>query len=295
VRRDRVLTLIALHAIAIVAMPGRAVIVAIDDFEAPTHPDSDRREAAGFGIRFYTRDAASAVSARLESDATFGSRALSVADQNTPSATSKPIIGLLPMTLQLANVNDFITLTFAFRLVNPSAATPAAANFRFGIHGSNGTGITGDSQPAVSDNDRGYVVHVGTGGSAPTMNNLFWNEAGGTFPILGGGDRQSLPASSAGISISNTSLHTAAFTVRRASATSLSLSLVIDGGTAITATDSGNIRTTFDEIAFSNGFTSTGLDYVIDDIAVSSNLPEPASLGLFGAAALVLALRRRRS
>jgi len=297
VRSERAPTLIALWlAIALLPATTRAAIVAFDDFEASSHPAADRRDAAGLGLRFYTRDGSTAITAAILDDAILGSEALSVTDLNLPASSSKPIIGLLPMTLQLANTNDFITLTFAFHFLNNASVTPAAANFRFGIYSSAGTPVTADAQPSTSDNDRGYLVHVGSGGTVPTATNLFYNEAGGTFPILGGGDRVIVSASAAGATVNDNNLHTASFTLRRASSTSISLSFALDGGTAISGTDSTvNLRTSFDEIAFSNGFTATGLNYAIDNIAVSSNVPEPATSSALAIGTLVLGFRRRRS
>ena len=64
----------------------------------------------------------------------------------------------------------------------------------------------------------------------------------------------------------------------------------------ISGTDTtANLRTSFDEIAFSNGFTATGLNYAIDNIAVSSNVPEPATSSALAIGTLVLGFRRRRS
>ena len=296
-RSERAPTLIGLWlAIALLPVLTPAATVAFDDFDASTHPAGDRREAIGSGLRFYTRDGSSAIMATIANDPILGSAALSVMDLNSPASTSKPIIGLLPMTLQLANTNDFITLTFAFHFLNNASVTAAAANFRFGIYNSTGTPLTADSQPATSDNDRGYLVHVGSGGTAPAANNVFYNEAGGTFPILGGGDRVIVSASSAGVTVNDNNLHTASFTLRRASSTSISLSFALDGGATVTGTDAtANVRTSFDEIAFTNGFTTTGLNYVVDNIAVSSNVPEPASSAVFAMGILVPGFRRRRS
>jgi hypothetical protein len=247
-------------------------------------------------MEFYTRDGSAAISAAIGADATFGSQALLVSDLNSPASTSKPVIGLLPITFQLANVNDYVALTFSFHFVNNASVTANAANFRFGIFSSTGTPVTSDSQ-TTSDNDRGYYVQVGSSGTiAPASTNVFYNEGGTILPVLASTDRVNIPASAAGVAINNNNVHTAAFTVTRINTTSISLSLIVDGGVAITGTDStANIRTSFDEIAFSDGFQNPALNYVLDDIAVGSNLPEPSSPATATASALILAIRRRRS
>jgi hypothetical protein len=273
------------------------VIVANEDFGTGTHPTSDRTVAAGSGMSFHTRDGASAITAAIVDDAVFGSKVLSMTDLNSPASTSKPVIGLLPLTLQLANTNDFVTVAFSFRFVNNASVTAAAANFRFGLFNSAGTAVTSDSQ-TTSDNDRGYYVQVGSSGTtAPTSTNLFYNEGGTILPILASTDRTNVAASSAGVVINNTNIHTAAFTLTRVNATAISLSLVIDGATAITGTDTtSNFRTSFDEIAFSNGFTNPGLNYAIDNVVITSSVPEPNTVGIVAAGALVgAAARRRRS
>jgi hypothetical protein len=79
------------------------------------------------------------------------------------------------------------------------------------------------------------------------------------------------------------------------SASAISLSLTVDGGTPITGTDStANLRTAFDEIAFTNGFQNPNLNYLLDHVSVSSNVPEPGTALLLSIGSALACLRRRR-
>jgi len=287
--------LYAVVAALLSAAASHAAIITNDDFGLATHPTGDRHEPDGSGMKFLTRDSAGAISATIALDAGLNSEALLVTDLNNPQSTSKPIIGLLPRTLQLASTNDFVNLTFSFRFLNNASVTAAAANFRFGIFSSAGTPVTSDGQ-TTSDNDRGYYVQVGSSGTTrPTAGNTLYNEGGTILPILASTDRTSITASSAGVAINDSNVHTASFTVTRASATTMTLALSIDGAAAITGTDAtANFRTSFDEIAFSNGFTNPALNYAIDNVVVSSSVPEPATSVLFGTGGLFAIAKRRR-
>jgi hypothetical protein len=224
---------------------------------------------------------------------------LSVSDLNSPLSTSKPIIGLLPLNAATREYeHDFITLSFSFRFVNNASVTAAAANFRFGIFNSTGTPVTSDSQ-TTSDNDRGYYVTGGKQRHDGAKCHKYILQRRRHHPA---DPRQHRPDKCNGefrravIKQYRTSTRPA-FTLTRVNATAISLSLVIDGGTAITGTDTtANLRTSFDEIAFSNGFTNPGLNYAIDNVVISSSVPEPNTVGIVTAGTLVgAAVTRRRS
>ena len=153
--------------------------------------------------------------------------------------------------------------------------------------------MTGDNQPTASDNDQGYYVQIGD--AAQTNTNLFYNEAGGTPTILSGTDRANVASNTGVPAIADNLGHSALFTVTRTNATTITLSLSIDGGTAVTGTTT-NLRTQFDEIAFSDGFVAVPLNFEIDDVQVNAStvVPEPAGLGLLAAGAGLLLRRRRK-
>ncbi len=274
------------------------VTLATDSFEVADHPTGDRLTIGTSGIPFYSRNATGAnVGLSIVNDAVFGSKALQLIDTTTANAGNQ-LIGVLPLPIVLANVNDFITLSFKFRFLNVGTASPNSTGFRFGIWGDAGTVVTGDNQAAASDNDPGYyaVTGVGTGG-APGAGAFFYNENGGTAPIGGGLDRAAVTASGAGVAITDNLVHTAVFTLRRTGATTVGLTLAYDGGTAFTGTSSGaGIHTTFSEIAFNDGFVASPVQFAIDDVAVTTNVPEPATglMCAFGFTALAASRRRAR-
>lgn len=264
-----------------------------DGFEVATHPTGLRTVAAGTGGVFYTRDSAAAVSATIGADATFGSNGLTVMDLSG-GAASKPVIGLLPFAVSLNNPGDFLTLSFNFHFINSGAATDSGGGFRFGFHNSTGTPVTADNQTAVSDNDVGYYTQVAETAAGPDTSNTLFRENGGTAPILAGTDRLAVTSNLAGFSISDNNSHAAIFTVTRTNATTMTISTNIDSGTARTGTTTTNIVTTFDEFSFSNGFATTALNYALDNVQVTSNVPEPTSGGLLVMGLAGLTLRRRR-
>ena len=265
-----------------------AVTVLDDGFEVATHPTGFRTVAIAPGSAYY---GSGSPSAALTNDATFGSTALTV------TATSGyQIISPLGGSISLATIGDTLTLSFRLRFTNTPTADASA--FRFGIHSSAGTPVSSDNfGTTVADNDQGYYGLVGAT-TAPTTGATLFNEAGGTPPILAGGDRATITTNTAGPAISDMLAHTVSLTITRTSASVMSFSYVFDGGAAITATNSTNLRTSFDEIVFTNGFTTPALaQYNIDDVLLEASnftpIPEPAAAGLAGIGLLVMLLRRR--
>jgi len=271
--------------------------IAGDTFETSDHPTGNRTVVTGGvnGIVFYTHNATgSNYSPSIVSDATFGSLVLNNNDTTT-GAVGEEIIGLLPTAVTLVNPNDFITLNFSFRYLNVATATANNAGFRFGIESSNGTVLTGDNHAATADDDRGYYMQAGVGTTAPAGGNTFYNEGGGTTPILGGTDRVAVNATTNGVTINDNLVHTASFTITLLSATSIKLSMTLDGTTTVqTNASTTSIRTTFDEIAFGDGFVAAPMQFDIDNIQVTSSVPEPGSAALLAASPLLLLARRRR-
>ncbi|WP_042725203.1 PEP-CTERM sorting domain-containing protein [Chthoniobacter flavus] len=281
------------------SVPGRGqTTIASDTFELGDHPTGNRTVTTGGtdGIVFYTHNSTGAsYSPGIVSDPTFGSLVLNNNDSTTGSA-GEEIIGLLPTAVTLVNPNDFITLNFSFRYLNVATASANSAGFRFGIESSNGTVLTGDNHGTTADDDLGYYIQNGVGTTAPAGGNTFYNEAGGTAPILGGTDRAVINATTSGVAINDDLIHTASFTITLLSATSIKLSMVLDGTTTVqTNASTTNIRTTFDEIAFGDGFVTSPVQFNLDNVQVVSNVvPEPGSAALLAASSLLLLARCRR-
>src|SRR4051812_32316212 len=86
----------------------RAVIAVNDSFDATTHPGASRTSATGLAFPFYpvTSETASQT-ATIGTDATTGFTSSVLAlNGDTNSGSSFPIIGLLPGSALLTNVND---------------------------------------------------------------------------------------------------------------------------------------------------------------------------------------------
>ena len=283
---------IAVLGLAGAAMAGSAgaAIVITDGFEAATHPTGFRSVATAPGVPFWATKSTNGT-ASLVADGTFGSQALTV---TSTTATNYPVVAPFGGFSTLTNVGDTVNLSFKFRFTNQGTATPSNANFRFGIEGSQGTFVTADGQTATSDDDKGFYVQIGD--TAQATNNLFYQENGGTTSILSGGDRTIVTASNTVAGLADNAIHTASLTLTRNAGT-IGLSLSIDGGAAVTGTSSNASIASFDEIAFSNGFATTSMNFAIDDVSVTATnfaVPEPATAGLIALGAVGALARRRR-
>ena len=284
-------------AILSAVLPASAVTVVNDGFEVGTHPTGFRTVVTpgSGGVAYYGSSGLPAIS--LGMDAGMGSNALLV----TPTANHQ-VVAPLGGSINLNSVGDFANLSFRIRSLNTSASEVGA--FRFGLHGSN-TPATGDNFTTVTDDDFGYYAILGyvSSNAGTAAGSAFLYEEGiGTLatPILGGGDRVGLVATTAGagplIASGNTAVHTVNFRLDR-TASGVQISYSFDGGTTFSATDTATLRTSFSQISLSNGFTSTFSQYAIDDLLLEASnftpIPEPTVAGLAGLGLLALLKRRR--
>jgi hypothetical protein len=305
--------LLAGAALLLVVQSLSAGTLVSDSFETSDHPTGDRTVVAGggSGIQFYTRNATGPnYSVNIVDDSGtggLGSMALQSNDTINSGPVICPIIGLLPQAITLALPNDFIQLDFKFRYTNVEGLPPSStassngSGFRFGLYGSFGTPVSADAQTTgvlvntTCDDDRGYCVQAGVLGN-PTTTTTLYHERGGTYPILGGGDRDNF-TTVAGPGFSTNAVHTASLKLTRGTGTNVALSLSYDGGSAITATDTSGYFT-FDEIAFSDATAPVPLIFNLDNIVVTTNLvpePETATFLAIAAAGRLGFSRRRKS
>jgi len=262
--------------VGVAASTAMSAIIVDDDFSTTKHPSNFRTvPAPGLGgIPFYTRYSVT------------GSSTASIVDGEfriESPGTNFPVIGLLPGTVSLANVGDTVSASFNFRFLNPDTATDSNSSFRFGLHGSNGTPVTGDNQ-TDSDNDQGYYVQIGD--AAQTAGNLMYREGGGQGTITNGNDRGAPTASGGVAAITDTNFHTALLTITRDTATTMQVSLKIDAAATVTGSFT-TLYTSLDEISFANGFSSPTLSYAIDNLVIDASnftpVPEPSTVGLAAA------------
>ena len=232
-------------------------------------------------------------------DGVFGSTALTYA----PGGTFRPIVALLPSTVSLTTLGDYIELTFRFRF----ASTPGnqAGGLRFGFESDNGTVVTGDentfADPGAaspvytnpSKNDIGYYFNLSTG---TTVAHQVWRENGGTAAPLGGTDRVQLGADATTPTFAaDTLAHTGALRITR-TATGVDIAAGIDGTTYITRSDTAaGFYTNFNEVLFNTA--NNNISLVLDNVQVDAvvAVPEPSTWALLaaGLTGAIIALRRR--
>lgn len=204
------------------------------------------------------------------------------------TGANQPIVGVMTNPVTLA-VSDTLEFSFDFRL---TALVNSGSAFRFGIFDSNGTSATADNQ-TVSDNDRGYRVVLGAGGTA----GLSLSEENGTnAQILTGSDGTNLTDPGAvTVNIADNEKYNAYFTITRSSASQVDLYVAIRNSSGViigsaTGTDTTSPYFSFDEIAF-NHTTTGAVDYRIDNISLTIPEPTTALFSLFG---FLLFLHRNR-
>jgi len=296
--KDSIRLVVALGCIAItLSQHASAVTVVNDGFELGTHPTGFRTVFApgSGGVAYYASAGSPSIS--LGADAGMGSNALLV----TPTANHQ-VVAPLGGSIDLNTIGDFANLSFRIRSLNTSASEVGA--FRFGLHGSS-TPVTGDGFSTVTDDDFGYYALLGYGtsnaGTAPGSAFLYEEGTSAVVaPLLGGGDRTGLVATTAGagplIASGNTAVHTVNFRLER-TASGIQISYSFDGGTTFSTTDTASLRTSFSQISLSNGFTTTFGQYAIDDVLLEASnftlIPEPSVAGLAGLGLLALLKRRR--
>jgi hypothetical protein len=187
-------------------------------------------------------------------------------------------------------LNDTLIFRFDFRL---TTLINSGSAFRFGLYGSNGSVVTADNQTA-SDNDRGYRVVLGAGGTAGIS---LSEENGSNAQILAGSDGITLTDPGAiSVNINDNEKYSALFTITRSAASQVDLYVAIknSAGAVIgsaTGTDTTSPYFTFDEIAF-NHATTGEVDYRIDNLSLI--IPEPSVSLLIIAAMTLIGLRAKR-
>lgn len=261
--------------------------------------DGDRADGAdALDVNWYRLSKDTTLSVGV--DGTLGSSALTY----TPGATFRPIAGLLPSTVSLTDVGDYIELTFRFRFL--STPGDQAGGLRFGLEADNATPVTGDentfSDPGAgspvytnpSKDDQGYYFNLSTGTTTPT--HQIWRENGGTAAPAGGTDRTQLGANATTpIFAKDTAAHTGALRITRTAA-GVDVSAGVDGTTYITRSDSAaGFYTNFNEVVFSTANNTNSL--ILDDVQVDyvAAVPEPSTWALLaaGLTACVVGLLRR--
>lgn len=253
-------------------------------------PFTDGDKAAGSdnsGIAFYDRSTNSVLS--IAADAVIGSGNALRLDLSDNTVTNRGFTGVLGVGLiSLATQGDYLDLKFDFRFLS----TPGSSNsgLTFGFYNSNGSVITADGA-AAQDNDFGFRADFGTGANSSIS---IFKEQNTTSSAGGAGTGTdglsvALEPGFTNVQINDTGKHSARMLLTK-SAAGLDILVQYDGATVATGTSTAPYLV-FDEILFSQG---SGTDFNIDNVDVSSNVPEPSSVLLAAGALSLLGLRRRR-
>jgi hypothetical protein len=172
------------------------------------------------------------------------------------------------------------------------------AGFRFGLFNSNGTTVAANSD-LLSDNDIGYAARFSIG--TATANVGLSEKASGTGGSVSGGNVSILSSATANVTSLNgtTNYYRLQLDIVRNGSNGLDFTISEGVNTTsltpvLTFTDNSAATFVFDSIVLSNGNTVT--DYRVDNILVTTGIPEPSTavalLAGFGAFALI---RRRRA
>lgn len=209
-------------------------------------------------------------------------------------------------SVTLQETGDYIELNFSVVSFASNNNNPWA--YRFGIFDNDGTAATANDQTSVTDDWLGFMaIYRTTNSNTNQTNNAIFQQGAGTGGLAGttnvGGGFGGDPSNLAGTGITkvgtnfnsdfrtNEAAFDAVFRIER-TATGLDITtLQSDTGTTVTRSLlAANVATyTFNSLAFAHSG-----NFTVDDIVVTSNIPEPGTLALVGIALGSLLLFRRR-
>jgi hypothetical protein len=211
-------------------------------------------------------------------------------------------------TIDLADTGDFIELNYSVESFASNNNNPWA--FRYGIFFNDGTPATANDQTSVTDDWLGFMaIYRTTNSQTNQSNNAIFQQGEGTGGLAGttdvGGGFGGDPGNISGTGISkigsnfnsdfrtNEAAFDAVFRIERTETGLDITTLQSDTGSTVTRSIlDDNVQTySFNALAFAHSG-----NFTVDDIVVTSNIPEPrVYAALFGLLALgFVAWRRRR-
>ncbi|WAC18811.1 PEP-CTERM sorting domain-containing protein [Luteolibacter sp. SL250] len=246
------------------------------------------------GIAWYARSGNATLGIANDPSPGFGTgNALVMERAGAGTIVNRGIIGVLTNGITLSNPGDTVTLSFSFRFTTTASSTSPFSDtegFTFGFYNSNGTPVSANGSSA-SDNDLGYRAEFGSGtdswvGIAREAN--FTTAAGGVGTGTDG--VQMTVVDPVAVSIGDFLPRTGSITLTYNSPTDMGISVSYNGNVVGTATNNAPI-TTFDEVVFSQG---GGNGFLLDNVVVTSNVPEPGSVALMALGGVLCAAGYRR-
>lgn len=249
------------------------------------------------GIAWFNRSANTGTTVVNDAGGIGAGNALQMAITSTGAQANRGIVGKLSQMVTLAAPGDTLSLSFSFRLISKGGAaapndsnTTTPAGFTFGFYNSNGTPIPdGSVNSGASDNDFGFRGEFGSGTNARVAIFKEANTSAGGTGTGTDGLSVTLDTSSP-VAVGDFLPHTASITLTYNSATDMRIVLTYDGATVGSGTSSVPYFD-FDEVVFSQG-PSNG--FILDNVVVSSNVPEPGSALLAALCGAAMLVRRRR-
>lgn len=282
---------------SLVSLPAMGEVVFTDGFDDGTR--------APFVIANGSSSSNSPATSVVDDTAGIGSGNALLVEGNGSSSLRRIALGYDNITL--SNAGDFISISFDAR--HNGTAPDSDRDFRFGLY-NQGALLTDDDFDGNSTNDTlsddsGYFLQVDTGVGAGTVADFRVEFNTDGSPLTG--------SESSGDSVSiggSTSDGTAALTdIAKTYVMKLTLEtpgdpkgllleLDVNGTNLISRglDDSSDVEDVISTLSF-DGFlisqNGTELNYLIDNVGIETNVPEPGSLALIGMGGLAL-LRRRR-
>lgn len=210
----------------------------------------------------------------------------------TTTASNVPLFGSFGDTFRLAEVGDYITVSFEF-------LSTTGNPFVFGLVSKDaGTGSTDAiaADGAIGFSDHGaYYARVPMGSASFTR---VYKDAGtaGTG-LMAGSDVTAVGTDGANANFASSSVRTASFTVMRTE-TGTSIGYSVAGSVVLTRVDASGAFTSFDGLGFNHYNSSIGLligNVQVDGVYAASAIPEPGACAAIAGALGLLAVAMRRS
>ena len=255
---------------------------------------------ADVGLAWYLTNGTSAV-VLAATDDTAGIGSGNALQLFNTASNNRPVVGRLPSAVALLD-GESLVLRFDMRLLsvkNTSGVDITADRaVRFGLYNDTNNDFAAGDQGSTStmyNDSNGYNSRVDAGNDVSNSTSMdVTRDADGLTTTI-------IQATTTGIGVASTNAadklddtlsHHFELTLTR-SGTGMLVSLIQDGGPAISNTDASPPGFTFNEVAFGVR-SNAAMDLRIDNVVVEHVVPEPSSLALAGVAAGGLLARRKR-